>query len=328
MPVALVDEDLVYKFGTLPHLYEGKHTWTFKNTGAGKLELRGAKKTCSCTTAALFGANDEKQVTVEPGTSMPIEVTFKTKIVSEKWSQEVTVGTNDPARPTIVLRVEGAVQPAILTVPPDPSMGFGIVSNEDEVSRKIALYSVDRPDLQVLKVTSSNPSLLDAIARPMTPEEMGPLKVTKGFAIVVTLKPSSNLGAFAEEILVETDHPMKSEVRFKVAGKVTGIMSVLPEKVSVRGANAVDGGLENLKILVRGRSTVAFTVEKKPAGLDLAIEPITLAPGAKGSQYKLVAKVPPGTEAGRIVDEIILKTDDPKVTELKIPVDVIVQGPR
>jgi Protein of unknown function (DUF1573) len=96
-PVVQVVEDLLYNFGTLPKEYTGHHTWTFKNTGAGNLELRGAATTCSCTTAALFSEKKEgKQTIIKPGESLPIEVTFQTK----NWShfhQTVTVGTNDPS---------------------------------------------------------------------------------------------------------------------------------------------------------------------------------------------------------------------------------------
>ena len=327
-PVAEVVEDLNYGFGTLPHMYSGKHTWTFKNAGAGPLELRGSSKTCSCTTATLFGEHDEKTVTLKPGETMPIDVTFVTKAITDKWSQNVTVGTNDPNRPTIILRVEGAVKPAITTVPADPSISFGVVSNEDEVVRRVALFSEDRPETKVLKVTASNPALIGAEAIELTPEQAKSLGVQRAYAIEVKLKPSSNLGAFAEEVAIETDHPSRSELRFRVAGKVTGIIAVIPEKITIRGANASDGGTEILRLLSRGQAKVQFTVLRKPDAIDLVIEPITLPEGTKGSQYKMTARLVPGTVPGRVVGEVVLKTDDPKASEVKVPVDVLVQGAR
>ncbi len=40
----------------------------------------------------------------------------------------------------------------------------------------------------------------------------------------------------------------------------------------------------------------------------------------------MTVKVPPGTAPGWINDTIILKTDHPKVSELKIPVNIFVSN--
>lgn len=165
-PIVEVVEDLVFDFGTLPQQFHGSHTWTFKNTGIGPLELRGAGTTCSCTTATLF-SNDKqgKEVVIKPGESLPIEVTFDTKNWN-KFHQAVTVGTNDPSRPTIVLTIDGEAKPAIMTIPSDPSMSFGAVGNELAIVRRISLFSADRPDVKVTKVTSTNPDLVAVSSRP------------------------------------------------------------------------------------------------------------------------------------------------------------------
>jgi hypothetical protein len=327
-PVAEVEEDLHYDFGTLPQQFTGHHTWTFKNTGPGPLELRGVTSTCSCTTADLLTERKEgKAVVLKPGESHPITVTFETK----NWfnfHQTVTVATSDPDRPTIVLTVDGIARPAIATVPSDPSISFGPISNELESTRKIALFSADRPDLILTKVTSTNPALVAVTPRSLTPEEAKEAKAEKGYMLDVTVKPTSNLGAFAEEVLVQTDHPQKSELRFKVMGRVTGPITLVPEKVTVRGASSNDGGTEKLKIVARGRSSVKFTVDKKPKAFDVSIEPIPPADGAKGSMYTMTVKVIPGTDSGRIIDEIVLGSDDPLASEIKIPVDVLVEGAR
>jgi hypothetical protein len=337
MPVAQVVEDLVYNFGALPQKYNGKHTWTFKNAGPGPLELRGAGQTCSCTAAAVFGKENDKEIVVQPNETFPVEVDFDTKDWNkDKWTQSVTVATNDPEHPTFVLRIEGIVKPAITTMPGDSSVSFGMVGNEEEVKRKIVVYSIDRPDLVLTKLTASNSELLGVASKPLTPEELEGINrlngsttpVQKGHMVEVTLKPTSHLGSFAEEVVIETDHPKKLSLPFKVSGKVIGPISTVPERVTIRGASTVKGGTELLKILDRNQASVNFTVASKPSALDVSIEPIAQAADAKGSMYKMVVKVLPGAESGRIVAEIILKTDDPKASEVKIPVDVIVQGAR
>lgn len=330
-PAVQVVEDPVYNFGFLPQQYVGHHSWTIKNAGAGPLELSGAGSTCSCTTAALFGPDKKptKRLVIPAGETYPLEVTFETKMWNnEKWSQSVTIATNDPNYPSVVLRVEGVVKPAITTVPGDPSISFGQVGNEDRLSRNIALFSNDRPDFKITKLVSNNPAMIEVTARPLTPEELATFRVEKGHVVEITLKPSSHLGAFAEEVLIETDHPQKSEFRYKVVGKVTGPISHIPERIVIRGATARAGGTEIVKVFARNRTAVHFTVEKKPQALELSIEPISQPGITKGSMYKMIVKLIPGTEPGRIVDEIVLTTDDPSATEVKIPVDILVQGSR
>jgi len=331
-PALVIDEDVTYNYGVMAQQTTGKHSWVFKNTGVGPLELRGAATSCSCTSTDLFDQKDGKSgktVTLQPGESRPIEVTWNTKMNNGKWGQTVTIATNDLNRPQVVLGFMGTVHPAITTIPGDPSQNLGAVSNEEPTTRRIALYSSDRPDLKITRVASSNTEMVTATSRPLNAEEAARFKVDKGYAIEVTVNPSPNLGEFSEEVLVETDHPQKAELRFRVRGRVTGPISVMPEKATVRGATSSEGGFEALTIWARGRSAVNFSVEKKPPGLDVAIEPIPAANAtAKGSKYKMTVKVVPGIESGRIIDEIVLKTDDPKAKELRVPVDVLVQGAR
>jgi hypothetical protein len=325
-PAIEVVENLTYDFGVLPQQYTGHHIWTLKNTGPGPLELRGVTSTCSCTSAALLTEDKQgKEVIVKPGASYPLEVTFQTK-EWHNFNQHVTVATNDPNHPTVNLSIIGVAKPPVTSVPPDKTVAFGPVGNEEPTMRKVAVFSNDRPDLKLTKLTSTNPALIEATPRAFTPEEAKGYQVEKGYIIDITLKPSSHLGAFAEELLIETDHPQGSEVRFKLTGKVTGPIMIVPERVTVRGATTKNGGTEPFKIVARGQSSVKFDVEKKPKDFDVSIEPMAQPAGAKGSSYRMIVKVIPGAESGRIVDEIVLKTDAPLASEVRVPVDVLVQG--
>jgi Protein of unknown function (DUF1573) len=330
--VVFVEGGLSYDFGVLPQQHKGSHTWIVKNTGAGPLELRGSSTTCSCTTSDLFveepdGRKVGKLVMIQPGESRSVGVSFDTKTWND-FHQSVTIATNDPEHPQIVLLVEGKVRPAISTYPADPSISFPAVSNEEPTMRRTFLYSSDKPDLKLIRLVSSNPALIGVESRPMTPEELAGLKIEKGYAIDTTVKPSANLGDFAEEVLVETDHPMKQEHRYKVRGTIIGPISVVPTKVTMRDATSSNGGTQDLTLWARGRTAVNFIVEKKPPGIDVAIEPIPTVAGLKGSKYKMTVKLVPGIESGQLRDEIHLKTDDPKVNELRVPVDILIQGAR
>src|SRR6185312_6593213 len=154
-PVLAIEENLTYQFGVMAQQTQGKHPWVIKNAGAGILELIGSSTTCSCTTSDLFEGKAGKTISIKPGESKAISVTWNTKSNDGHYRQTVNVGTNDPSRPEFVFVVEGTVRPALVTLPPDPSINFSIVSNDEPIRHRVALYSPDRPDLKLIRVVSS-----------------------------------------------------------------------------------------------------------------------------------------------------------------------------
>jgi Protein of unknown function (DUF1573) len=328
-PKLVIDGNLTYNFGTLGQKTPGTHPWTFTNAGQGVLEVRGSSTTCSCTTSALFEGAEMKTgklITIQPGESKQISVNWNTKQFENHYRQAITAGTNDPDRPTVELAVEGTIKLALVTVPSDSAVSFMNISNDEPVLRRVLVASPDRPDTKITGSVISNPSLLSVEVRDLSPEENKNYKFEKAHWIDITLKPTPNLGEFNEEIVVETDHPMRKSLTIKVKGKVTGPISIIPEKVDIRDATSSNGGTQTLTIWARARTSVNFTIDKKPAGMDVEIESQPASPGMKGSKYKMIVKLAPGLEAGPIDGEIVLKTDEPKASEIRIPVAVLIKG--
>jgi len=173
-PRAEVEGDLTYKFGVMAQETEGKHGWTFKNTGPGPLELRNLGTDCSCTIAQLgkpTSAESPSTLAIQPGSSEPIELTWNTRKVDGPYRKSARIGTNDPNRPEITLAVEGEVHPAVVTIPPDRSISFQTVNNDEPHTVSAFVTSSDYPDLKVIRAISSNPSLLGVETRAPTPEE-------------------------------------------------------------------------------------------------------------------------------------------------------------
>jgi hypothetical protein len=329
-PKLVIDQGTKYDFKVLGQEYKGEHQWTFTNEGKGVLEVRGSTVSCSCMSSDFFEGPEKKTgklVKIQPGESKVITVNFDTK----KWTnynQYVTLATNDPDLPTLNLTITGVVKPAIVTMPPDPSVSFASVGNEEPAHRRLMLGSPDHPEIKITKIISSNPDLIVGESQELTPEEAKNFKLDKGYWINITLKPSPNLGDFNEEIVVETDHPSQKTVSVKAKGKIVGPISLIPDKVEMFNATSSNGGSQVLTIWARGRASVNFVVEKKPEGMEVSIEPQPANPDVKGSSYKMTVKLAPGLESGRVEGEIFLKTDDPKATEIHVPVNVLIKGAR
>lgn len=80
----------------------------------------------------------------------------------------------------------------------------------------------------------------------------------------------------------------------------------------------------DMTVLVRGGRPTKFEIAYHPEKLKVKITPDD-TPTQKG-RYKMTVSVPPGTAAGPVDGDIILKTDDPRAGELKVPVNVLISN--
>ncbi len=328
-PKVDIAQELTYDFGIMSQEDKRSHTWVVKNAGAGELELwLEGKPTCSCTVAELDTSKDEqagpkKIVHVKPGDTTKINLVWDTKLRENHYSQSATIGTNDPAKPSFTIAVHGLVHPPVMVVPPQ-MITLAQVSNEDPTLTRIGVFSLDRPATKVTKVTTSRPSLITARAVPFGDEEKKVFKTASGYRIEVEIKPGMPLGRFQDELVIATDHPKRPETKVTITGNVTGPISVVPERLRMPNVVGQQGATRELTLLVRGAETTKFEVAHKPDKVEVAITPSNT--GETKGRYLVTVKVPPGTAPGWVDDEIILKTDHPKASELKIPVSIIVSN--
>jgi hypothetical protein len=328
-PKIVLEGDLEYDFGKMAKYEKATHGWVVKNEGEVPLEIRQyGQTTCSCTVAKP-GLDEKKNpvpMVIPPGGSDTIELSWHTeKDLGTDYSQGAKFETNDPRQPIIQLGVKGKVYPAVEIVPPQ-MIQFPRISNEEPHRAKLYVFSKERPDLKVTKFTTSKPDLIVAEAQPMTPEEAAQLKADKGYKVTVEVKPGMPLGSFHDELVVHTDHPKQPEVKISVGGFVFGPISVTPERVRMTNVVGSEGASRDLILVVRGGKPTDFQVAEKPAKVDVAITPDDTAT-LKG-RYRLTVKVPPGTAAGDVHGDIVLKTDHPTVHELKIPVEIFISRSR
>ncbi len=325
VPKVEVPEPSTYEFGTMPQLATGTHAWEFKNLGNADLELWFESSTCSCTVAKLKSADgqEKKKLVVKPNESTKIDLEWQTKMFQDDYTKGAVIGTNDPSRPTVPINVHGQVHPPILIVPPE-MVNFGTVPNEQPHSSRFAVFSLDRPQTKITKVASSRPGFLVPKIEPLTPAECNQLKVTAGSRITVLLKPGMPLGRFHEELVIETDHPLKPEVKLSIGGNVTGAITVIPDRLRMPSVTSGQGASMDMTVLVRGGRPTKFEIAYHPEKLKVKITPDD-TPTQKG-RYKMTVSVPPGTAAGPVDGDIILKTDDPRAGELKVPVNVLISN--
>ncbi|WP_165227249.1 DUF1573 domain-containing protein [Aquisphaera insulae] len=321
-PKVVVEGQLTYEFGDMATQKTGTRKWVVKNEGEGDLDIYLGASSCMCTVGKL--KKEGSKETIKPGESTEVEVEWKTKDQVGEYGKNVTITTNDPTRPEFKLGVHGQVSAPVMILPQplDGVVAVGSISTDKPSQISIAVFSPNRPDFKISKITSSKPDLITPNIVPLTAEDQAQLKTKGGHRVNLNVKPGFGQGEFREELIVETDHPDEPKITLTLSGTATGPVSVVPARLRLMALDGRGNASSQVNLLVRGGQTAKFTVAHKPDKLDVDIVPND-APGAMG-RYRMTVSVPPGLPPGVVEDTIILKTDLPGVPEIKVPVSIVV----
>ena len=248
--------------------------------------MRLGPKDCSCT-VANFKEHQEKAV-LKAGASTEITLNWKT---NGNNSGEFSKGAiiyldNDSDRQELKFVIKGVVQPAIVTMPPEPTLDFASIGNDEPHQAFIAVHSPDRPEMKITAL-QFDPKRLKVTSEPLNDEEKKHLGFADGYKVIVEVLPNKTLGVFRQDVTIETDHPKKKELKIEVGGRLVGPITVSPSLVRLAGVPSHDGMTTTAILLVRGQDRTHFEVENAPGGLKVAIEPADDKAQAAGTAVKL-----------------------------------------
>jgi hypothetical protein len=192
-------------------IYQGEkvvHRFTFTNTGETTLTVTGVRSGCECVTAELT------KRALRPGESSSVRVDLDSKGYRGSVLKSVWVGSNDPTRPEIELKMSGTVRVEIEL----SSQGIyvGKVPLGDVVERTVIVRPFDVKSFSILSATSSDPSVtVTEIGSAASPEPRG--------AYVVTIRcgPSEAARRILAEITLDTNLAHTKQLRLRVYGRYT-----------------------------------------------------------------------------------------------------------
>jgi hypothetical protein len=323
-PKVEVEEPLIHDFGVMAQQDKGSHSWKVTNTGEGELEMWMDHSTCKCTIAKLKSSDGKTKpkVVLKPGETTTIDLEWETKSTQNAFLQSATIATNDPTRPLFQLDAKGTVHPPVVVFPQD-MIRFDGISNEESNTRRIGVFSHDRPATKITKLSTTRPELLVTKLSAFDEQDRKQLNVKSGgYRVDVELKPGMPVGTYQDELVIETDHPLRPLIKVPIAIRTTGPISVVPLALRLTDVTSKNGAHRELAILVRGARPTNFEIEYKPAKLDVSIKPSDTQKG----RYILQIDVPPGTQSGQIDDVIIIKTDHPHAQQIKVPVNILISN--
>ncbi|MFT4557493.1 MAG: hypothetical protein ACI92S_002863 [Planctomycetaceae bacterium] len=348
-------EETVYDFGTRPRFSKGSHKFIVTNHGEAELKLKTGRTTCQCTIGEL-GQN-----TVAPGESTTIELSWEIKQRGPGFQHSAQIHTNDPANTAQTLSVKGIVG-VDLAVWPEGRWSLGSMKVDGQARLEAFVYSQISDNLEVTKVTSSQPGLtfqidqmsedqfgeierilIDEAAAPPDPhgnDKTPPAPNVKA-AVRITVTADSQIpaGQFSIPVTIETNLEETPTLAIAVSGVRPGPYQFFPlpgtsyrhgSMMIAAGEISSDKEHESgLLLICRGfdEELKLSEVVAEPSWLKVELEP---APGdGDVRRYRLMLKFPAGlpsmVRTSAAPAKLTLHTNHPDAEILKLKATFVVK---
>ncbi len=287
---AVVVEEPVHDFGRVwvgPML---KHTFRMKNEGTDTLKITRVKPSCGCTIAGPYPR------TIEPGKTGEFPFSVKSQKLRGKFEKAITVNTNDPAMPTVRLRLRGTVKRYVEYTP--TNIHFGKMVGGAPLKRVIKLTN-----------GTEKPMELQLGAPPQGNFELKLVETTPGqaYELHVTANPPFEPGVFAKKIIITTNVPQQERIQIDLRGTAPERLDLSPKVLTVRpNPNATQATTRVVRFTNYGSKPVKLL----EATVDDPAITATIKEQQRGKAYSIQIQIPANHTFPPNGRRLTLKTDD------------------
>ena len=304
---SLIVDGLHQDMGLLKPGTEAEFKLYLRNGGTAPLEIQQVTPSEGLTV-------DQPPQPLAPGTTVAITCRIKTPSKPEALAGQVTLTTNDAARPKIVVALTGQVRPWIEVDPPS-GIDFSDKARTHKVPRIATLVYNGSGEVKYSKAASSSPKF---------EAELRPTRNPAYTMVIVKSVGTMEIGETTAVIRVETD--CKDQPAVEVPVKL-----MLPPRINIQPAAALLGpavGPQRAQVTITNNGEQSLSILSVKAS-NPAIR-WQFHPEPDGQTYYLAVNVMPPYKPAP-TDSITIRTDDAEFGELVIPVrpatQVINPGP-
>ena len=178
-----------YNFGTALSGPPINHVFMIKNVGTGPLEIKNVTSSCGCT-----AAKPSKNI-LAPGEVSTIAASVDTHFEQGHSLSVVTLTTNDPANPSLQLKLEGVIKPQVAAQPMD--VDFGSVHHGSAAARDVVVSDTVGAAGFALKSVKNDSPYIKVTEAARTDGKPGAL-------LHVAVSPSMPPGPISDTLRIET----------------------------------------------------------------------------------------------------------------------------
>lgn len=292
-----------YDFGKIMSGDPIRHDFWFTNRGNQTLEVTAVRPGCGCTVA---GDWDRK---VEPGKTGKIPVMLRTEKMNSAVQKNISVTTNVPGQPEIVLWLKGTIWAPIDIQPAYVNFASITETDKPKTQQVKVVNKLDQP-IDIKNVKSNNP-MFRVDVKPITPG--------KEYELTVTALPPMPTGSQVAQITADTGNPKSPQINLTATAYIPARVEVQPAKILVPST---------LTMEMERAVYVTFN-----AGTDLKLSdvvcsdsklPVRLVEDAPGKRFRIVVKFPAKYEVSPSDPvKITFKTSDKGFENVTVPIEVV-----
>jgi len=262
-----------------------------RNSGTKPLTITGLE-------FSMPDMNARVKQEIDAGSSAEILINWDTSRLRGEVKGQAVLTINDPQTPEIVLTLRGKVVPSI-EILPRPAVYISQFSGEGKSANN------RQRRLNLVRLESMGKHFQAKYKE---------LEEGKLFEITITIPAETPIGRYRESLLVHTDDPELERIHLEVNALVKADIFINPE---VQSNPEVIEFLTQTIVINRREGEMSITAVKT----DIPFIWVKHEPEGRSAAFRLDAGLKPETLVnGRFEGQVILSTDDPGFSELRIPV--------
>lgn len=281
--------DPVYQFGAVSQGTKVQHDFVIENQGQADLHIQRVVAACGCTAAA------PEQDKVAPGSSTKIQVTFDSTGFSGDKIKSVRVYTNDIDNSTIMLSLQGSVEPEVEVEPSRVFLGDIIKGGADLAKpTRVSVRVHEGAKGEILDARTFSPYI--------TVKQIEQTK--KSRVLELSVNPDAPLGELRDRVVVSLSGASTPTINIPIFASVKGPIKLEPTTLSF-GIIEGDQSLDR-KIKIENLGPDPVTIEK--LAVNNPAVTTSLKPIKEGRIYVLDVKVDPSKVTTDLRSSITFET--------------------
>lgn len=300
----LICDAPVFRFPPTDNSREVAHTFVLRNAGRAPLIIRRVRPDCGCLLVRT------PPDAIAPGAGIELTARLDLKGRRGRQRRRISVFSNDPRQPQLVLTMEGeALAPA--GVYPE-RLFWGNIRGDQPAERSAMVEFRGAGTGGVREVTINHPRFA---------AEVETVAAGQTYRLALRTVPPLAPGRFDLPVAIRTDHPRFPELALRMSGRVVAAVFAIPDEF-VLDLPAAETGAKpptgNALAILRALDHASFRVlEVVPPAAGITVRQRPLSQGGVRLELQNIPLTP--ELDGR---RVLIRTDRADVPEIAIPLRI------
>ena len=294
--------ELTHDFGLMRQPAIAAHSFVFTNAGDAMLEIADVQPGCGCTTVGAWDRH------VAPGQTGRIPVELASATLRGSVVRAITVTSNDPLQPSLLLRLSATVWTPVEVSP--ATVMFQFTTESTSVETQTVRIVNHQPEPLIVEMPRSTTAAFRAELRVVQPEQEFELKISTA--------PPSGATAVSGVVTVKTSAREMPLISVPAQAATRPSIVVSPTQIDLPGAPLA--AAFNATVAIMGPASDPLVLSDPK--LNFAGPEVQLREPEAGRVFSISVVFPAGFELPKNgAAEMTVKTNRSKFPVIRIPIN-------